>query len=110
MEIIVTRRKRRSQAQWQALIRQQKESDQSVTLFCQQQNLSSKTFYKHRREYQAGKNIELPSKGFIKIKKPSSLPLTQTDSACILHYQNCKLQIQSKTDANWVAQIMQALS
>jgi len=107
----MTRRKRRSQAEWQAIIQRQHDSGLSVITFCQQQDLCSKTFYKHRRDEKAGKNTDLYRKGFIKIKRPSSPgALTLTDPTCTLHYQNCTLQIQSNMDASWVAQVMVALS
>lgn len=107
----MTKGLRRSQAEWQAIFQQQHDSGLSVVTYCQQQDLCSKTFYKYRRDAKAGKNSDLSNKGFIKIKRPSSpdtLPLTEP--ACILHYQNCKLQIQSNMDASWVAQVMKALS
>lgn len=107
----MTRRKRRSHTEWQTLIQQQKESGQSVTLFCQYQNLSSKTFYKHQRELHADEILNITSSAFIKINKssnPSSSAVAEP--ACILHYQNCQLQIQSTVDANWIAKIMVALS
>lgn len=104
----MTRRKRRSHAEWQTLIKQQKESGQSVTIFCQYQNLSSKTFYKHSRAMQVDKKPAVSNKGFIKLKKPSSPQ--STEPVCILHYQSCQLQIQATMDANWIAQVIKALS
>jgi len=107
----MTKGLRRSQAEWQAIFQQQNDSGLSIITFCQQQDLCSKTFYKHRRDAQAGKNTVPSNKGFIKIKRPPSPDaLARIESACILHYQNCNLQIQSNIDANWVAQIMKALT
>jgi len=108
----MTRGKRRSEAQWQAIIEQQSDSGLNVVTFCQQQSLCRKTFYKYRREARAVKNTDLSSKGFIKIKRPpSAAVLTMTAPTCILHYHSCKLQIQPNRDnAGWLADIMKALS
>jgi hypothetical protein len=107
MENIMTKGLRRSEAEWQGIFQQQNDSGLSVVTYCQQHDLCSKTFYKHRRDVKAGKNTDLSSGGFIKIKKPSS---PAPEAVCVLHYQNCKLQIQSNIDASWVARVMKALS
>jgi hypothetical protein len=104
----MTKRKHRNQAEWQAIIQQQKDSGLSAVVFCRQQGLSSKTFYKHRRTQCEARSIDAP---FIKIKKPSSQIASSTsDPVGILHYRNSQLHIQSDTDAHWLAQLMQALS
>ena len=101
--------KRRSPAEWQTIIQQQHDSGLSVIEFCQQQNLCSKTLYKHRRDLQSSKKMDLSNKAFIKIKNTSKSP-TPTNTPCVLHYQDCRLHIHSTTDVNWVAQIIKALS
>ncbi len=107
----MTTRKHRSQEEWQAIIQQQKDSGLSAIQFCQQQGLSSKTFYKRRRtQYAAMGNDTAPSP-FIKIKKPSSSIISRTpEPMSILHYHHCQLHIQSGTDARWLAKLLQALS
>ncbi len=42
---------RKSPAQWQALVNQQKQSDLSVTNFCQEHKLSESSFYKWQSEF-----------------------------------------------------------
>ena len=104
----MTKRKYRSQTEWQNIIQQQKDSGLSAITFCQQQGLSSKTFYKRRRtQYEA----PIVDASFIKIKKSSTqIASSTTDPVGILHYHNSQLHIQSNTDAHWLAQLMQALS
>ena len=104
----MTTRKHRSQAEWQNIIQQQKDSGLSAIAFCQQQGLSSKTFYKRRRTQCEAPSVDT---SFIKIKKPSTQISSQlSDPVGILHYHNSQLHIQSSTDAHWLAQLMQALS
>lgn len=45
----MTKRRRRSDAEWQQMIEQQEHCGLSAIAFCQQQGLSSKTFYKSRQ-------------------------------------------------------------
>ncbi len=107
----MTTRKHRSQAEWQAIIRQQKDSGLSAIKFCQQQGLSSKTFYRRRRtQYAAMSNDTSPS-SFIKIKKPStSIVSRPSEPMSVLHYHHCQLHVPSSTDARWLAELLQALS
>ncbi|MDT8283200.1 MAG: hypothetical protein RQ982_10405 [Gammaproteobacteria bacterium] len=43
------KRKYRNHDEWQSIIQQQKDSGLNAAAFCQQQGLSSKTFYKRRQ-------------------------------------------------------------
>jgi len=105
----MTKGKRRSQQEWQSIFQQQKESGLNVQIYCEQHDLCSKTFYAHRRKALTSHKTPLPKSQFIKIQnKPGSTNLE--NESCILHYQDCKIHIHAKTDANWVAQVMKALS
>lgn len=107
----MTKRKRRSQAEWQSIIQQQKDSGLTVIAFCRQQGLSSKTFYKRRLGLRTSPGSEVPASSFIKIKKPSTKTVCSTsDSVGILHYQHSELHIHSGCDTHWLARLMQALS
>ena len=107
----MTKRKHRSQAEWQTIIQQQKDSGLSAVVFCRQQGLSSKTFYKHRRTQCETPKVDASHSLFIKIKKPPTQIVSNTsDPVGILHYHNSQLHIQSSTDVRWLAQLMQALS
>ena len=107
----MTKRKHRSQAEWQSIIQQQKDSGLSAIAFCRQQGLSSKTFYKRRQAQCATPSVDTSHPSFIKITKPSTRIVSSTSEPVgILHYHNSQLHIQSSTDAHWLAQLMQALS
>ena len=56
----MTKRKHRSQAEWKTIIQQQKDSGLSAIVFCRQQGLSSKTFYKHRRTQCEAPSVDPP--------------------------------------------------
>jgi hypothetical protein len=107
----MTKRKHRSQAEWQAIIQQQKDSGLNAAEFCRQQGLLSKTFYKRRLAQSVVANVQTSHPSFIKIRKPSTQIASSTSGPVgILHYHNSQLHIQSNTDAHWLAQLMQALS
>ncbi len=101
---------RRSQAEWQHIFQQQKASGLNVVTFCQQHKLSSKTYYKRRRDLNASPISEVRSAPFIKIAKPVRQAPASTNAAGVLHYANSQLHIQSGCDAQWLAKLMQALS
>ena len=79
-------RKHRSQAAWHTIIQQQKNSGLSAVVFCRQQGLSSKTFYKRRRAKCAAASVDASHSSFIKIKKPSTQIASSTSGPVgILH-------------------------
>jgi len=101
---------RRSQAAWQRILQQQKASGLKVKVFCQEQGLSSKTFYKYRRDLSVSLDNELPTAPFIKIAKPARQATGSTDAMGVLHYANSQLHIHSGCDVQWLAKLLQALS
>ena len=102
------KRIRRTNEAWQQLIRQQEQSGMSASVFCEQQGLSTKTFYRRRKALRPGR-AEKPQR-FIKVKS-KSLPASVSPShEMVLHYQKLKLQLSSSVDAGWVATLMKALS
>ena len=103
------KRRRRSDGEWQQLIERQECSGLNATAFCQQQGLSSKTFYKRRQVLQQQAAAAHSAKRFIKVQ-PKSTPVTATPPMAVLHYQNTRLQLPAGMDALWLAKLMQALS
>ncbi len=100
---------RRSQAEWQHIFHQQKASGLSVVAFCQQQKLSSKTYYKRRRDLN-GLAVGEVAAPFIKMAKPVRQATALTNTMSVLHYAKSQLHIQSGCDVQWLAKLMQALS
>ena len=93
---------------WQQLIRQQAQSGMSASVFCEQQSLSSKTFYRRRKALRSAQ-AEKPQR-FIKVKSESLPASVSSSHELSLHYQALKLQFSSSVDAGWVATLMKALS
>ena len=102
-------RKRRSDAEWQSLIAQQQESGLSAFVFCKQQSLSCKTFYKRRQKLQQKATPAAKPDRFIKIK-PNSGSAKLSVSTAVLNHQNSRLQLGPGTDALWLAKLMKALA
>jgi transposase-like protein len=101
-------RKRRSQSEWQALLKTQKESQLSVAEFCRQAGLDAKYFSKRKRAFETQGTTSAPSR-FIKMPPPSSSsPMSNQELA--LHHQNTRLVLHTGIDARWVADLMKALS
>jgi len=104
-------RKYRSRSEWQEIIQHQKESGLNALAFCRQYGLSSKSFYKRRLEQKACSTIDTSAASFIKLKKPVGATINRpSKSVGVLHYNNSQLHLDSGVDAQWLAQLMQALS
>ena len=101
-------RKRRSQSEWQAMLKTQRESQLSVAAFCRQQSLDAKYFSKRKRAFETLETTLAPSR-FIKmpLAPPSS---TMPNLELTLHHQNTRLVLHTGIDAQWVADLMKALS
>jgi hypothetical protein len=101
-------RKRRSQSEWQSLLKAQKESQLNVADFCRQQGLDAKYFSKRKRVFETQETTSATSR-FIKISPtPSTSPMPNPELA--LHHQNTRLVLHAGIDARWVADLMKALS
>lgn len=100
---------RRSQAEWQGIIQQQKASGLNAKVFCAQQELSIKTFYKYRRYFQVPPENKPPTASFIKITQPTR-QATPTNVIGVLHYTNSQLHIHCGCDEKWLAKLLRALS
>ena len=98
-------RKRRSQSQWQTLIKQQLASGLNAAEFCRQKGLNDKYFSKRKRQF-SDQNSEVKQKPFIKLRTPAKA----SGADLVLQYQGVQLQMNAKPDAIWVAQLMKALS
>jgi len=102
--------KRRSQSDWLDIIQQQETSGLKVTDFCEQQALSSKTFYKYRRAIRFPPESQSPTASFIKITPPVQQATTSMNAIAVLHCANNQLHIHSNCDEKWLAKLLRALS
>ena len=104
----MTKRKRRSKAEWRELIEQQKHSGLSGGAFCDQRGLSRKSFYQQRKSL-AQKPADLEAGQFIKVS-PRPIKKMPVLAAAVLHYHDSQLQLPVGADPIWVAELMKALA
>ena len=105
----MSKRQRRSNAEWQQLIEQQQRSGLSAHAFCQQHGLTSKTFYKRRQALRQQTAAMDSTERFIRVQ-PTSTPVAVTATTAVLRYHDSRLHLPADVDAQWLAQLMQALS
>ena len=104
----MTGRKHRSETQWRKLIEQQVSSGLNGVRFCEQEGLSSKVFYRHRKALKK-KIADSVTGQFIKVN-PESIQMMPVQAAVVLHYRDSRLQIPVGANATWVAELMKALA
>lgn len=102
-------RKYRSKAEWVEILQQYIHSGLSPIEYCQQKNLDYKYFLKRKRAYDDEQQVCSEHTPFVKVKRPLK-QIARTPGTLSLQYHNCQLQITERTDAQWLAQLMQALS
>ena len=101
------RRKHRSKAEWRNLIDQQMQSGLNAVAFCEQQGLSRKSFYRHRKLLKQ-KPCDSLAGQFIKVK-PQSIQTIPQQFEAVLHHRNSRVQLSVGTDPIWVAELLKAL-
>jgi len=101
---------RRSQAEWQRIIQQQKTSGFNVKNYCGQQRLSRKTFYNYRRNLQVQPENKPSAASFIKITQPVRQATASINVIGVLHYTNSQLHIHCGCNEKWLAKLLRALS
>ena len=104
----MTRRIHRSEFEWRLLIEQQASSGLNGITFCEQEEISCKTFYRHRKALR-GKIPDSVTSQFIKVQH-GPLQTIALQSAAILQYRDSRLQLPVDVDPIWVAELMKALA
>ena len=98
--------KQRSQEEWQTLIKLQFDGDLSIKGFCQQHNISSSCFYKHKRI------LNTPSKNstsqFVKVNPP--LIVNPSTESINIQFQQAMINFPINIDSFWLASFVKALS
>ena len=101
-------RDRRSNAEWQDIIERQEQSGLTGVAFCLQEGIYAKTFYRQRKMLRR-KGLVAETKQFIQVQ-PKSVQTMPIHPAMVLQYRDSRLQIPSRTEPHWLAQLMKALS
>jgi hypothetical protein len=102
------KRDRRSDAEWQEIIERQEQSGLTGVAFCLQEGIYAKTFYRQRKMLRR-KGLVAETKQFIQVQ-PKSVQTMPIHPAMVLQYRDSRLQIPSRTEPHWLAQLMKALS
>ena len=97
------KRKYRSRSEWLGIIQQFKSSACTPAEFCQQQNLDYKYFLKRKR------SLESKNSAFVKVQTSTAKQVIPS-ADLVLQYQNTRLHLTTEIDAQWLAQLMRALS
>jgi hypothetical protein len=103
----MTKRKYRSKADWQDLIKQQARSGLNAATFCDQQSISPKTFYRQRKRLE-GKSTGAVPAPFIKVE-PRSIKSIPDQAEVVLHYRNSRVQLPVSTTPSWVAELLRKI-
>ncbi len=106
----MTKRKKRSQAQWLELIEQQKQSGLNASEFCRQQALNPQYFSKRKRQLSLCAEPTSKPSSFIKIQPSHKISAQLKDSGISLSYQNIQLQLPINIESHWLAQLIRALT
>lgn len=95
---------RRSSKEWQSIIEQQAASGLSVVDFCKQQQLNNKYFYARKRSLLKRQQGKQPP-SFIKVPKAPTL-----NTVMVLQVAEVRLSLPTTTEADWLAQLLKAVS
>ena len=101
--------KQKTAQQWLQLIEQQALSGLSITDFCQQYNLSTKSFYYHRAKHHKKKAPQKSQSSFVAAQPAVPAPVSQPPLLQFKHGQSTVL-LPSTTDTLWLAALLKALS
>lgn len=106
----MTKRKQRSPAQWRSLFIEHEQSNLTASEFCRQHNINQSHFSTRKRHLRIKDKTQSDPRAFIKLKAPHKPIVSPTDEAMVLVHQRTQLKLSSKVDAQWLAQLMLALS
>ena len=98
--------KRRTKADWRALIEQQTKSDLSVAEFCKQHQIGATYFYKRKSELSkegASKRVS----PFVKVNQVK--PGSSTNNTIKILHRNTRLSLPIQVSPDWLAQFIKAL-
>ena len=99
----MSQRTRRSQAEWQALIEQQKQSGLSAAAFCREQGVLAKSFYRWRSRLQVDRDS-----AFVRVVPQSHVQHTPTGRILLEH--GASRVMLEVCDPQWLAELLKALS
>ena len=106
----MSRNKRRSVVEWQTLVDEQRNSGQSVKVFCREHGLVDKTFYNQRHKLgRAPGPADNPKSGFVKAQASASGAIAPP-RFLVLQHRSSRLEFSAAVNPTWLAELMGALS
>jgi putative transposase len=103
-------KKRKSPAEWQALVAEQQASGLSVAAFCLKHGLVDKTFYNQRHKLcRAPGPADNPKSGFVKAQASASGAIAPP-RFLVLQHRSSRLEFSAAVNPTWLAELMGALS
>ena len=106
----MTKRKRRSRAQWLELIAQQKQSGLKASEFCRRQELNPQYFSKRKRQLSSHSEPAPQPSSFIKVQPRNKTSAPTTENSISLSYQSIQLQLPTNIESHWLAQLIKDLT
>ena len=93
----------RSQEQWQTIIDDQQTSGLTIIDYCQQQQLSTSSFYAVK------KKLGLTSGNFVRAKITQQVELIEAQDSITLTIGKANVSLPSTTSATYLSQLLRAL-
>lgn len=94
----------RSQAQWQTIIKDYKSSSLTVIEYCQQQQLSTSSFYAVK------KKLGLSSNNFVRAKITQQIEFVEDKALITVTMGKVNISLPSTTSANYLSQLLRELA
>lgn len=93
----------RNQAQWQTIIEAQQTSGLTIIDFCQQQQLTTSSFYAVR------KRLGLPSSNFVRAKFTQQVEIVEEQPKITINVGKTKVSLPSTTSVTYLSQLLREL-
>ena len=93
----------RSQAQWQTIIKNHKSSGLTVIEYCQQQQLSTSSFYAVK------KKLSLSSSNFVRAKITQQVELVEDKKSITVTIGKAIVSLPNTTPASYLSQLLREL-
>jgi len=106
----MTKRKQRSQDQWRDLFAEHEQSNLTASEFCRQHNINQSHFSTRKRQLRIKGKMQSDQHPFIKLKPSHKLMPSKIEDEMTLVHQRTQLQLSTKVDPQWLAQLMLTLS
>lgn len=95
-----------TQEKWQTLIKQQSDSDITISQFCKDKHISPTCFFKYRQMFQAT-DTPASRNAFVKIQTPKVLA---SNEVIKIQYHSLTLSLPATLEPQWIANLIKSLT